>query len=273
MNVAAMEAWAGQSLHDTNRLQQGWNSVSVLYKLIWFATIGLVVLGIAIGVFALSATFICAFQAGHILYFLCKQSSYQSNIRSVEETEARLDLYVASRPTVVINVRAGSESDKGQSIAKETFEQDFEVTVRTWEDSTKDLAAAISKLHEHPWTKVKVLKLFRPDENFYEYRHHLYNEHKGRGQRCETRGKMELTNYLYSNSWEQEILCRRDSGTPVPLGYHPSVKWLAYLLVLPALPYRIWFGSSTGKVRVLIQKSITTPPLEELLAPPSHEEP
>jgi hypothetical protein len=59
------------------------------------------------------------------------------------------------------------------------------------------------------------------------------------------------------------ILCIA-AGKKKPYLLNPKAYLIAHMLVLPALPFRLWMGCITGKVRLDIRKQITTEPVTEV---------
>jgi hypothetical protein len=188
---------------------------------------------------------------------------YLQNAKASSEVETLMKGYICdSRPKVFLNVRCwhteSSTDSDGNSSSRTviTYNQDYDVPVLSYGDCT-EVANGDINLHEFVLTKVKLQQSLVPDQNLLDRKKQLYEHNRHRDKYCEVTEQMDLPDFI------PHILCIA-AGKKKPYLLNPKAYLIAHMLVLPALPFRLWMGCITGKVRLDIRKQITTEPVTEV---------
>ncbi|CAB9526958.1 transmembrane protein 151B [Seminavis robusta] len=128
------------------------------------------------------------------------------------------------------------------------YEETEPVLITSWKDESEQLK---SSQIEFEITKVRMSKTFTADETFLEQCESFVNRN---------RWKDQYYNFatIYSiEGFKEKLLAFTDlKRKPQMLDYWIYV--LAHLLIFPALPYRMWLSSITGKLDPVIHKSVQT---------------
>ena len=180
---------------------------------------------------------------------------------SSDKAEWLLKRYQREVPKFTLRVRcwhtetSGSGDDKKTKTVT-TYDVRERVHVLSCVDVTENLDDV--NLKEYSLTKIKLTKSFVADRNFANLKAKLYQENKHRDRHCAVTEQMEISSFepyilAFVEGHEQTA---EDSWTRLWL--NPAVYAAAHVLLYPALPYRIWLCSITGKIKLDIRKKIET---------------
>eukprot|EP00977_Amphora_coffeiformis_P004157 scaffold846_cov168-Amphora_coffeaeformis.AAC.14 len=196
-----------------------------------------------------------------LLEFTCSSTNqYLRKTESIPDALAFFDKLYRTKPTLSLSMECYHyrtvtyEDSKGRKRTKRekvtTWRGTEHVTIVAWEDVTSHRLDQ-PRLSEYQLTKVRISKVFTADKNYERQKASFVNQNRHRD-----------THYNLFVNFNLKGFCPRlltyvhYDGIPYLFGW--DVVVLCHLLVIPALPYRIWLSSISGKQDTTIHKKLQT---------------
>lgn len=175
---------------------------------------------------------------------------YMDRLYNTEPTlSIKIDLYHYETRVVYYTDSNGNHCSRTETYPVVTYSESEQVYITSWSDASVQLEH--SEIKEFEFTKVKVHKTFTADQNFAEQCRNLVARNRYRDV------YFTLSTFFEIDGHKKRVLAYVDLDNRPE---HLSFKWClgAHLTLFPALPYRVWMSSITGKVDTTVHKNICT---------------
>jgi len=175
---------------------------------------------------------------------------YMDRLYKTEPTlSIKIELYHYETRVVQYTDSNGNLCSRTETYPVVTYTESEEVYITSWSDASVPLEH--SEIKKFEVTKVKVHKTFTADQNFVEQCENLVARNRWRDL------YFNFYTFFEIDGHKSRVLAFVDLDKRPK---HLSFKWClgAHLTLFPALPYRVWMSSITGKVDTTVHKNICT---------------